>query len=321
MSGDEDLFRSLWLNFDKGLTSDDDDDDEIYKPEEPSDDEDDPIVDDGQDGGPSQCSVDLARIFKRFSVSTRLPVNQVFLTPCPTVDTLDGSALSVPQWDLLRHQCRLHFALLCRSIRYVSLCASSECILEGFLTMLHSLHRTFVSAIYFAADTNALLGRQLFVPVMGDPSSSLIHRASDIVAHFQAGAQLDDVLETPAFKEVFEVFEFLGEAQPIAFIQHVPWSYEEAKLLETAAARCRCPEDVQRFAMPGRAPQAIAAYFRDEWRRGNDDTGPRKKKAVDEIEKQAAKVNRQDPNQPFVLDETMKFAVAELPPDLPPNGP
>jgi hypothetical protein len=206
MSGYDDFFRSLLLNFDKGIASDDDDDDEVYKPEDASDDDDDPILDDAQEAVLSQCSVNLARIFKRFDGSTRLPVNQIFLTPCPTVDTLRGSAFSVPQWDLLRHQCRLHFALLCRSIRYVSLCASSECILEGFLTMLHSLHRAFLSAIEFTAETNGLIGRQLFVPVMGDPSSSVIHRAGDIIAQFQAGASLDDVLETPAFKGVFEIF-------------------------------------------------------------------------------------------------------------------
>jgi hypothetical protein len=111
--------------------------------------------------------------------------------------------------------------------------------------------------------------------------------------------------------------------QPISFIQHTPWSREEAKLLETAAARCRCPRDVQRFVMPGRAPDAIAAYFKDEWRRGRDGAAAKrtKKRVVDEIEKQVAMVEQQDPDQPFVLNETMKFAVTELPPDLPPHGP
>jgi hypothetical protein len=319
---DEDLFRSFLVNFEKGFPSDDEDD-EVYKPEEPSDDDDDPIVDAGQDSGPSQAAIDLARIFKRFEDTTRLPANQIFLTPCPLADELPGSHFSVPQWDALRMQCRLHFGLLVRSVRYVSLCASSVSILQGLLAMIYSFSETWSSAVELSAQLNALFDRELFVPVMGDGSNSPIRFAKEILEQFRQGAVVDDVIDTPVFKEVLDIVPLNDETRPMNYITHAPWSAEETALCEVASARFHTPQEMQKYVIPGRSIITISGYFRKEWNAGQRAAkNPPPKQIVDEVAKQAAVVDQQDPDEPFVLDHSMKFAVVtELPPDLPSSGP
>jgi hypothetical protein len=311
---DEDLFRSFLVNFDKGFPSDDEDD-EVYKPDEPSDDDDDPLVDASHDPGPSQASIDLARIFKRFSAATHLPSNQMFLTPLPAIAQLQGSEFTVPQWDSLRTQCRLHFALLVRSIRYVSLCASSPSILQGFLAMMYSFSETFASAIEFTENLNALFERELFVPVMGDPVKSPIRLAPEILQQFQQGAGVDDIIETAAFREVLEIVPLNDQSRPMSYITHAPWSQDETRLCEVSARRLHSPELVQKFVMPGRSVVAISGAFLEEWREVPPGRPLRGKPS--EIEKQDAVVDQRDPDEKFVLDETMQFAlVKDLPMDL-----
>jgi hypothetical protein len=317
MTADDDLFRSFLVNFDKGFPSDDEDD-EIYKPDEPSDDDDDPIVDAGQDPGPSQATIDLVRIFKRFNDSTRIPSNQIFLAPSPSIDQLQGSHFTGPQWDLLRSQCRLHFALLVRSVRYVSLCASSTSILQGLLAMMYSFSESFRSSIEFTASLNALFDRELFVPVMGHPSKSPIKHAREILQQFQQGAVVDDVIELPVFKEILEIVPFNDQTRPMSYITHAPWSAEETRLCTAAARRFHSPELVQRFAMPGRSPIAISSNFLGEWRQRPAGPVASAQRFVSEIAKQEAVVDLHDPDEEFVLERTMQFAVVkELPPDLP----
>jgi hypothetical protein len=322
MANEEDLFRSFLVNFDKGFPSDDDEDDEVYKPTEPSDDDDDPIIDATLDPGPSQAAIDLARIFRRFQDTTRLPANQIFLTPCPSAADLEGSHFSVPQWDALRMQCRLHFALLVRSVRYVSLCASSVSILQGMLAMMYSFSELFSSSIEFSSQLNGLFGRELFVPVMGDAAKSPIRYAKEILEQFRQGASVDDVIDTPVFKEVLEIVPLNDETRPTSYIAHVSWSPEETALCEVAAWRFHTPEQMQKYVMPGRSVITISGYFRNEWKVEPAARNQQSKKIVDEVAKQAAVVDQHDPDERFVLDNSMKFAlVTELPPDLPGSRP
>ena len=316
MSGREDSFRNFWLNFDRDFPSDgDDDDDGMFQPDEPSDDEDDAMIDEDQEAGVSQCAIDLTRNFKRFEDKTRLPVHQIFLTPCPSREELPGSLFSVAQFDLLRHQSRLHFALLLRSIRFVSFCASSDSILTTFLTMLHSFNQIFLSSVEMAKNMNDLFGGPpIFKPSLGDPERSLIPRSKEIIDKVLSGATLDEVLELPIFSEIQEVFAFNGEHRPQNFRTHSPWSQEESALLETAARRFDSLSDIQRFSMPARSVRMLETYCREEW------CGPRRDQRpldVEEVERQTALINREADGQRFQLKDHMRFSdIQELPRDL-----
>jgi hypothetical protein len=293
--------------------SSDDDEDDVYKPDEVSDD-DDEALDDSQDAGPSQCAVDLTKIFKRFEDKTHLPDNQVFLTPFPSISQLSGSPMTVAQWDQLRHQCRLHFGLLCRSISFVAYCSSSDTILNGLLTMIHSFHELFLSSVECCSNVNTLFGRSLFIPVMGDPKKSMIRYSREILDRFLQGATVDEVLELPIFTEIFEVFPFGGENRPRVFATHFPWTVEENSLCEVAARRFHSPEEVQKFVMPGRSVAVIESHFRGEWRRKEViPEKPRRRRGMDEVARQAAAVEHEDPELPFQVKDGMKFAQAELP--------
>jgi hypothetical protein len=304
------------VNFDKGFPSDDDDD-EVYKPDDPSDDDDDPIVDASQDSGPSQAAIDLARIFKRFQDTMHLPAKQIFLVPCPSLDEIPGSHFSVPQWDALRLQCRLHFGLLIRSVRYVSLCASSVSILQGLLAMIYSFSELWSSSNEFSSQLNELFGRQLFVPVLGDANNSPIRFAKEILEQFRQGAVVDDVIDMPVFKEVLDIVPLNDETRPMSYITHAPWSTEETALCEAAASRFHTPEEMQKYVVPGRLLVTISSYFRNEWKVGPAEGRVPHRRIVGEVAKQAAVVDQHDPDEPFVLDNSMKFAVVPaLPPDL-----
>ena len=317
MSGG-DAFRNFLVNFDRDFPSDDDEDG-VFQPDDASDDDDDAIVEETQDTGLSQCAIDLTRNFKRFEDKTRLPVHQVFLTPCPSREELKGSAFSVPQFDLLRHQSRLHFALLLRSIKFVSFCASSDLILHGLLTMLYSFSQTFASSVEMSKNLNELFGEPgLFVPSLGDPERSLIPRSKEIIDQFLAGATLDEVLELPIFAEVQDVFAFNGEHRPLNFRTHSPWSQEESTLLELASHRFKSLEDIRKYSMPARSVKLLETYFKDDW---NDyhrrEPAPKGEVDFDEVEKQAAIINQKADEQRFELKDTMKFSnVQELPRDL-----
>jgi hypothetical protein len=184
--------------------------------------------------------------------------------------------------------------------------------------MIHSLHQLFESSIKFASDLNQLFDRSLFIPVMGDPLKSAILRVPDILSPFLQGLSLDDVLELPVFKEIFEEFPF-ERNRPLTIISHSPWTDEETHLAEVATRRFTNPEDIQKFVMPGRTPAVIRQHFREDWnaQRPPPPRRQRKRRSDDEVAKQVATVEQQDPEKPFVLDESMKFTVvAQLPADL-----
>jgi hypothetical protein len=65
---------------------------------------------------------------------------------------------------------------------------------------------------------NALLGHELFVPVMGDSAKSPIRHAKEILLDFQQGAVVDDVIEKPVFRAVLDIIPFNDETRPAADI-------------------------------------------------------------------------------------------------------
>jgi hypothetical protein len=180
--------------------------------------------------------------------------------------------------------------------------------------MIHSFHELFTSSIRFTSDLNQLFGRELFIPVLGDPTKSLILRAPEILNPFLQGTSLDEVLELAVFRDIFDAFPFRVN-RPMAIITHSPWADEETHLIEVAARRFQTPEQIQRFVMPGRSMDMISLHFREEWAAGKPASKakrPRKRTPEEEVEHQYAVVEQQDPDQPFVLEDYMKFATGQI---------
>ncbi|KAK8867081.1 hypothetical protein M9Y10_010050 [Tritrichomonas musculus] len=263
MSGEEEPYRAFLLNFDK-FSSDDDDEDEVYKPgDDQTDDDSEDDDQDTQDTNQSNNSLDLKHTFDRFKDRTHVPESQVFVIPLPLVQDLPLSHFTEAQWDVLRHQCRLHFALLCRSVCFVQYCASSDSILKGILTLIHAFNEIFNMSVESTKNLNSIYGKKLFVPVLGDPDKSLIKYSSSILNHFLDQKSTDDIIEAPFMKEIFRSFQFNGEERPLQFKHVSPWSPEENELLKLAARRFKSAEDIQKYVMPGKPLQLINEKYNE----------------------------------------------------------
>lgn len=339
MSGEEDSYRAFLLNFDK-FSSDDDDEDEVYKPgDDQTDDDTDDDEQDAQDTNQSNNSLDLTHTFERFKDRTRVPESQLFLTPLPLVQDLPPSQFTVAQWDMLRHQCRLHFALLCRSVCFVQYCASSDSILKGILTLIHAFNEVFKMSVETTKNLNDIYGKRLFIPVLGDPEKSLIKSSTAILNHFLDQKSTDDIIEAPFMKEIFVSFNFNGEERPLQFKHVSPWSPEEEELLKIAARRFKSAQEIQKYVMPGKPLQLIEDKYNEYlMQQSKDETNVKstkkkhKKKKQNNTDANANENNNYMPNeqyaeneqneddQMFVVKKDMKFdEVNCLPPSLPPH--
>jgi len=318
---DDDFFRSYLLNFDQSMFPDDEDDEDyMEKPEEASgddDDEDPPSQEVEQPPVPS--SLKLESILMRFDVPMTLPTNQLFLTTIPEPSALPESLFSVAQWDLLRHQCRIHFALLCRSLRFVTFCASSDAILAGLLSLLHTFNMIFKSSVETCANLNSIFNQRLFIPVLGDPKKSLITRTDKILNNFLQGKNVDDLIECPFFEEIFKAFPTKGINKPIYLACHSPWTKEEDDLLQCALKRFTSPDDIQKYVMPGRSITMISQHFKDSFRSVpiEHDLGFVKSTQDSAEEDITLEVEEEsydeDDDQLFIVSEDMRFAEIELP--------
>lgn len=338
MSGEEDSYRAFLLNFDK-FSSEDDDEDEVYKPgDDQTDDDTDDDDQDTQDTNQSNNSLDLTHTFERFKDRTHVPESQLFLTPLPLVQDLPPSHFTEAQWDMLRHQCRLHFALLCRSVCFVQYCASSDSILKGILTLIHAFNEIFKMSVETTKNLNDIYGKRLFIPVLGDPEKSLIKNSTAILNHFLDQKSTDDIIEAPFMKEIFESFKFNGEERPLQFKHVSPWSPEENDLLKLAARRFTSAEDIQKYVMPGKPLQLIEDKYnellsqqaKDVLNTKNPKKKHKKKKQSNMDMNEGANYmpneqfaeNEQlnEDDQMFVVKKDMKFAEVNcLPPSLPPH--
>lgn len=319
---DEDPFRTLWLNME--MSNSEDDDEDVYNP--PNDQTDDDDDDDDQDqdvqDGNQINSPDLLANLDRFEERTHFPENQTFVIPLPLVQDLPESPFTVPQWDLLRHQCRLHFALLCRSLCFVQYCASSDSILKGIITLIHGFYQIFQSSIKTTKELNKIFQKHLFVPVLGDPVKSKIFFAEQIINHFREQKSTDDIIEAPFMKGIFESFQFNGEIRPIQFKRVSPWIPEEGELLRLAMKRFKTADDIQKYVMPGKPLNLIHEKYTELMQQQMQDPvqQPKKKgKKKDSLYNTADK-NDGSENEMFVVKKGMKFAeVSCLPPSLGPQ--
>lgn len=261
---DNELFHSLSLWSDKTIFDSDDDDDDIYKPDDNSDDDDDIGNEDVVKETSETKSTYLKGIIKRLDGKDILAEKQIFLTKIPTCDELPPSLFTVPQWDLLRHQCRLHFALLCRSIRFITLCASSDNILDGVLALIHTYYKIFMSSVEMTNELNELMGSLFFIPALGDPDKSYIKFAPYIISHFLEKKPIDELIEAPFFKNIFRAFPFNNVDKP-NFLLNLQWTLEETDLLQCVYNRLKTPELIQKYAMPCRNASTIRHHFKQEW--------------------------------------------------------
>lgn len=310
------------------INEDDDDDDEAYQPDDNSnDDEDDDNVDAPNENLQNKPTFDLNQVILRFNMPHTLVPNQLFIASLPKKEDIPNSPFTVEQWDLLRHQCRIHFALLCRSISFTAYCASSDAIVTGLLALLHSYNIIFKSSIETTANLNNLFGETLFVPVLGDPRYSLISRTDFIIDTFLRGKNVDDLMESPFFTEIFKAFPTKGIDKPLYLACHSPWTKEEDELLEVAHKRFESPIDIQRFVMPGRSLQMITQHLKGEWKQPEeiqDNVNTRRQEpetettTTTEDEQHAASDQTEedeDDDQPFIINENMRFADGTLPED------
>ncbi|OHT17019.1 hypothetical protein TRFO_12714 [Tritrichomonas foetus] len=301
------------MNADK--ISDDDDDDEVYKPEdEQSDDDSDTDDPDTQDSNQNSTSPDLRYILDRFKECTRIPLNQIFITPLPTLHDLPKSHFTVTQWDMLRHQCRLHFALLCRSVCFVQYCASGDPILKGILTLIYAFNEIFKSSIESTNNLNELYGKRIFIPALGDPEKSLIRNSVHIINHFLDQKSTDDIIEAPFMLEIFRSFQFNGEERPLSFKGILAWSPEESDLLKLAAKRFNTADEIQKYVMPGRTLKVINEQFNEYQQQIQKENQHNKKKQ----KKKGSDTN--EDNEMFIVQKDMKFTeVSCLPASLAPQ--
>lgn len=294
-----------------GSTSSDDD---AYKPEEPTDDEDEMEVIE-QAESQNQSSLDLSIILERFADKTRIPTSQVFVTPLPKAEDLPGSKFTLPQWELLRHQSRLHFALLCNSLRCASYCASSDNILNGILAQIYSFYDTFEASVKATDYLNSLYKNELFVPVLGDPKKSIIHQSKNIINHFVKGKTLDDLIESQFFMDLLKCTPFGGERRPF-ITKHSAWGTEEEDLIRTAARRFSSPASIQKYVMPGRSIEFIEEHMKEEWIRRDDNEvqvkkprqrGRPKQRTAEGEEQNEEQGENKGNEKMFVVKDGMKF--------------
>ena len=314
MSNEENFFHEFLLNY--GSEGSSSSDDEVYKPDDATDDEDDIDVSiDAQENTQSQSSLDLSAIMKRLEDRTRIPASQIFVTPLPKLEDLPGSLFTVPQWDLLRHQCRMHFALLCRSLKFASFCASSDTILNGILAQIYSFNEIFKSSVKATDYLNKLFGRRIFIPSIGDPDKSLIKMSDQIIDHFLKGKSIDDLVEAPLFASLLQGTPFVDEGRPFIFGINNAWTNEEEQLLETAAHRFSTPAEIQKYVIPCRSIEIIAEHLKKEWipDKGTQNMKKGKGKRKAGTNDQVPKIDQED-EQMFVVQDGMQFTdVGKLP--------
>ena len=212
----------------------------------------------------NQSSLDLSLILERFDDKTRIPTSQVFITPLPKIEDLPGSKFTLPQWELLRHQSRMHFSLLCNSLKFASFCASSDNVLNGILAHIYSFYDTFKSSISATEYLNSLYQKELFVPVLGDPERSLIHQSKKIINHFIKGKSLDDLIESQFFIDMLKFTPFGEEGRPFISV-HDTWGTEEENLIKTASKRFSSAANIQKYVMPGKSIEFISEHMKEEW--------------------------------------------------------
>ena len=305
--------------FDLSLFPEDDDDD--FQPDENSNDDDEDInVDAPNDTQHQQPTFDLQAVLLRFNTLTPFPPNQLLISSFPKKNDLPNSPFTVDQWDLLRHQCGIHFFLLCRSVRFTTFCASSDAIVTGLLALMHTFNQIFKSSVEMTKNLNDLYGEQVFVPVLGDPKKSRIPRADKIIDLILKGKQVDDLLELDFFNEIFNAYPTKGITKPIYIECHSPWTKEEDALLNVAHRRFSTPQDIQKYVMPGRSIQVITQHMKDDWRANEHPTMLPPKKRADtrynqrnQKEKETSEDEEEDDDDAiFEVSETMRFNDSSL---------
>ncbi|KAH0790208.1 hypothetical protein GPJ56_005781 [Histomonas meleagridis] len=314
MSGEENFFYEFLLNYENEESSSSDD--EVYKPDDATDDEDDIDVSiDAQETTQNQSSLDLSAVMKRLEDRTRIPTSQIFVTPLPKLEDVPGSQFTLPQWELLRHQCRMHFALLCRSLKFASFCASSDTILNGILAQIYSFNEIFKSSIKATDYLNKLFSRRIFVPVIGDPKKSSIILTDQIIDHFLKGKSLDDLVEAPLFNDLLQGSPFADEGRPFIFGINNAWTLEEEELLQVAAQRFSTPAEIQKYVIPCRSIEIISEHLKKEWihEKATPETRKGSRKRKTGANDQAPK-NDQEDDQMFIIQDGMQFTdVGKLP--------
>ena len=163
---------------------------------------------------------------------------------------------------------------------------------------------------------NQLFGERIFIPVLGDPEKSLIHKANDILQHFLNQKSTDDIIEAPFIREIFESFQFNGEERPLSFKGISPWSPEESDLLKLAALRFKSADEIQKYVMPGKTLKVITEKFNEHMQHSNQE------KVQQPPKKTKRKVNNtgNEDNEMFVVQKDMKFTEVNcLPPSLAPQ--
>lgn len=303
------------------LNEDDDDEDEAYQPDENSnDDEDDDKFEVPNENLRDKSPFNLNQVLLRFNVTSHIAPNQLLIVPLPKKEDIPNSPFSVEQWDFLRHQCRIHFALLCRSLSFTTYCASSDAIITGLLALLHSFHIIFKSSVEMTSNLNTLFGEDLFVPVIGDPYNSFITRTDDIINNFRQEKTVDDLLEAQFFTDILKSLPTKGIDKPFYAGSHSPWIKEEDELLAVAHNRFENINDIQRYVMPGRSLQTIVQHSKKEWLQTEETTDtvsqPEESNpivpAISPKPTDDSSEEDEDDDKPFIVEQDMKFEEGSL---------
>ena len=312
--------------FDADFLHDDDDDDFQPDDDNSNDDDDDDNINDAPIDNPQRL-VDLQSILLRFKTPTPLPPNQLFIAPLPDKSQLPNSPFTVEQWDLLRHQCGLHFFLLCRSIRFTTFCASSDAITSGLLALLHTYNMVFKSSVETTKNLNDLFGAKLFVPVLGNPEKSHIQKTDQIISFLLQGNKIDDLIELDFFNDILTGYPAKND-KPFEISAHSPWTKEEDELLHVAQKRFKNPIQIQKYVMPGRS----LAMIRQHMSGIDDDETQGSTKKADSSDNESSDSQKQKKDKKkgrdeddsedddiFVVSENMRFNESNLATETLPN--
>lgn len=249
----DDIYRFFGLEDDF-----EEDDDKDFQPIEDNDDEEEDI--NQIELAPENSNLfkyDITRIIQNmekniYQTSTTSNVSNIVYAPLPKTDEIPNSPFTVEQWDVLRHQIRVHFSLLCRSLRFSTFSSSGDGVIAAILVLLHTLNIVFKSSIETAKDLNHLFKENLFVSVFGNPEKSLLHRIDDIIYFFRNGGLVEDLLEKDFFQSIFKSFPTKGINKPLFLNPHSSWVKEEDDLLEVALKRFKTPDEIRRWVIPNR---------------------------------------------------------------------
>ena len=292
----------------------DDHDDEDFSPEDDNVNDEPP---EENEAIPSFQHLDLRNVLLRFNNQTMLPQNQFFIAPLPDKNQLPNSPFSVEQWDLLRHQCSIHFFLLCRSLQFTSFCASSDAITSGLVALLHTFNMIFKSSVEMSKNLNDLFGEQLFVPVIGNPEKSYILRTDQIIQFLTDTPDgIDTLIDKEFFMDIIHSYPNKNE-KPYDLSAQSPWTKEESELLKVAQRRFNNPIDIQRYVMPGRSATMIRQHMQGDIREDSStvaDDRNRTNSSDNDSQKTSSKKKDEDDDDDdiFIVSDNMRFNDSNL---------